>query len=228
MNEQEIKFEIYKRIYQSRDLELQFFWQRAVFLSAFLFIAYTAYGTFQMKLFFISSNQISYLGTDITNLISIFICFCGYVLSIFWVLMFKGSKNSYEAYEKMLDDFVEAQMIFNNKCNSSKNIKKEFFLPANLDLNNSKDNFFSLKEYRYSLSKINISLGYFSMFIFFVLSIFHLLAIPKFIKNILNFINNIFYNCDIFKCTAFVCIVIFIGFLCYLPFIISRNFRQKK
>ncbi|MWV63174.1 hypothetical protein DCO58_00260 [Helicobacter saguini] len=158
------ELEVWKRLWASRDFELQHFWQRSIFLTAFLVLGFTAYGSFQgvfLGKFFENKIVLDSKEFVICNLISIFLCCVNAVLSMLWIMMTKGSKNAYEVYENALESILIPYALkrANVKLNSS-NVSKS---PCILKLN----------AYRYSVSKINIFLGVFSLFIFSLLGGFH-------------------------------------------------------
>lgn len=176
------ELEVWKRLWQSRDFELSHFWQRSVFLTAFIVLGFTTYGVFQGfawdKLLndellnnnkITNFNQLFYLLQDNPlfipyNMISIFLCFIVLVLSILWIMMAKGSKNVYEVQECAL------------KKTKNKILKKAY---VELKNNCKKTNscICSSKGYRYSVSRINVFLGIFSVIIFTFLTLIHLILL---------------------------------------------------
>ncbi|CZE46673.1 hypothetical protein [Campylobacter geochelonis] len=173
----DIRLEILKRLWQSRDFEISHLWQRSVFLGAYLILTYTAYGSFQLKLFQTENNSFLYLCDNITNWISIAICFVGLVVSSLWIMMAKGSKNVYECYEKAVRKYEN---------NHFKKFLPDYLTPDCQNKNPLDGTQVNLGEHkltkcdtllggeRYSLSKINIMVGIVSSVIFTLLIVVHM------------------------------------------------------
>lgn len=162
------ELEAWKRLWVSRDFEIQHFWQRSLFLSGFLLLSFTAYGGLQgifLGKFFENKICLDSIEFEIYNLISIFLCVVCCILSVLWIMMTKGAKNAYEAQENALITRT-----------TNETLKKAY-----VDLNSFSQEFESpcilnTKAYRYSVSKINIFLGIFSLFIFMMLCALHLIC----------------------------------------------------
>lgn len=95
--------EVYNRLWASRDFELTTFWQRSIFLGAFLTLSYTGYGALCLKLLKTESVGLSWWAG---NLFAIGIACFGMILSALWILMAKGSKAWYEWQEAAISAFV--------------------------------------------------------------------------------------------------------------------------
>ena len=96
--------EIYKGFWKCRDFELAHFWQRAIFLSAFLLACYAGYGSFIVHC---ATTETLRLSFAVINDIAVVVCVVGLVLSLMWIMMAKGSKAWYEHYEAAINAFVD-------------------------------------------------------------------------------------------------------------------------
>lgn len=190
------ELEVWKRLWQSRDFELQHFWQRSIFLTAFLVLGFTAYGSFQgvfLGKFFenkivldsekvtIDSDKISLdskkVATDKDKIhldsmkfmiYNLISIFLCCVNAVLSILWIMMTKGSKNAYE-VYENALESNDIHYG-------LKKAYI---KLDSNKSATNscILSTKAYRYSVSQINIFLGIFSLCIFSFLCIVHLVFI---------------------------------------------------
>lgn len=95
--------EVYNRLWASRDFELTTFWQRSIFLGAFLTLSYTGYGALCLK--FLKPESVGAFWQT-GNLFAIGIACFGMILSALWILMAKGSKAWYEWQETAISAFV--------------------------------------------------------------------------------------------------------------------------
>ncbi len=96
---------IYESLWRCRDFEISHLWQRSIFLTAFLVLAYTGYGFVLMKICDqIETQQTSQIGLGFRylNIIGFILALIGIRLSILWIMMGKGSKAWYERYEQTL------------------------------------------------------------------------------------------------------------------------------
>lgn len=172
-NTNDYELEVWKRLWASRDFELQYFWQRSVFLTAFLVLGITAYGTFQgafiSKIFEGKIGLSNKFFMNIYSLVSIFLCFINIFLSILRIMMTKGSKNAYEVYESALESNIADNPAKNNILKSAY---------VKLDSKNNNDTnacIFNTDACRYSVSRINIALGIFSLCMFLFLTVSHII-----------------------------------------------------
>ncbi len=192
------KLEKYKILYQAYADEIKNLWQRSIFLGAFMTLAWGGYGALQLKVFDESFKfDLKY------SLMSIGLCAVIIVLSLLWIAMAKGSKFVQEAHEwHILENFKFDE--------TEKDIKKLFcklddYEYSNFDTSQDIQNWCmnsnlstdlllwdTLKAYRYSPSKINVALGWFSFIASFVLLNFHLLLdkVKDNIKFLLSFIQS--------------------------------------
>lgn len=177
-NEKMYKLEVYNALYKAYADEIRNLWQRSIFLGAFMTLAWGGYGALQLKAIEKSlQNSYAY------HYASLGLCFVIMILSLLWVAMAKGSKFVQEAHERHINDleFDKVEKIATKNCN------RRLFChlgnynnpPNNDDINKPMEvnsNLFfggDLKPYRYSPSKINITLGCFSFLLAFLLTIIH-------------------------------------------------------
>lgn len=184
--------EKYKILYEAYANEIKNLWQRSIFLGAFMVLVWTAYGALQLK-FIEKFSEIENLSCTTLNLnayhcASFGLCFVIIALSLLWIAMAKGSKFVQEAHEW--------HILNNNKVKISNTAKNLFCNLQDYEYPNKQNNeiseeyrkmnknlystfFFkgALRAYRYSPSKINIALGWFSAVVAFVLSIVHIVML---------------------------------------------------
>lgn len=164
--------DFYSLLWKCRDFELKHLWQRSIFLTAFIVLCFTGYGSLLLKMFEIH-NYISNTFLLI-NFLAICVSFVGCIISILWIMMSKASKSWYEHYENAIFAFTNSEEY------------KDFFESGLFGLNaediegykepNFNDSIFSTKAGAYSVSKINIALGQLLLLIWFLLLLFHSLV----------------------------------------------------
>ena len=92
---------IYESLWRGRDFELSHLWQRSIFLTAFIVLAYTGYGFVVMQICEkIFQDNLDSLGFIYLNILGLIIALAGVVLSVLWIMMGKGSKAWYERDRK--------------------------------------------------------------------------------------------------------------------------------
>lgn len=162
------KLEMYKILYQAYADEIRNLWQRSVFLGAFMTLAWGGYGALQLKTLDKEFEfSLSYC------LMSIGLCGVIIVLSLLWIAMAKGSKFVQEAHEAHIHKFNAISALY---CDLNKYEKGEYDTNSNT---HEKNSCCPLKAYRFSPSKINIILGWLSLFIAFTLFEFHCLMFSE-------------------------------------------------
>lgn len=186
----------YKRLKECRDFEISHLWQRSIFLATFFLAIITSYGTFVYHSFvkttyveiteivnnkevkyFVSSeyytsnkdfNEFKCWETKKNHTIALFLSTLGIIFSLLWIFMGKGSKFWVESYECAVDfyecdhDNVGSLIQFHPHHGYIDNYKPQDPCP------------FSTKGYRYSVSKVNIFIGIFSLIFFLGFSGLHL------------------------------------------------------
>lgn len=137
--------EIRKELYQLRNFEISNLWQRSIFLSALIVLSFTGYGSMVSELI---------KGNDENKLIVNFICICiatfGFILSIIWIKMAKGSKAWYEVYEEKIKDIENEKDL---------NIDPKYKYDSKCQVRDLDHNLFKTNPGQYSASKINILIG---------------------------------------------------------------------
>lgn len=104
MDEGKISYKsIYNGYWECRDFELQHFWQRSVFLTAFLIACFAGYGGLVVAA--LECANLSVQKLTLVNGIGFAISLVGIVLSLLWIMMAKGSKAWYERWENAIDAF---------------------------------------------------------------------------------------------------------------------------
>ncbi|TLD80849.1 hypothetical protein LS68_005060 [Helicobacter sp. MIT 05-5293] len=150
------KEDLTKYIWEAHNFEIKNLWQRSILLVPLIVMAFTAMGILQLKIIDdITKSKDEYIPLLCAEL---FVCNVGAILSLFWVALAKASKFIQEAHEEHLKDYLGNEKAY-----------------CNLDDYNKDFCFFSLKPYRFSPSKINIALGWFSASIFVYVFIINLL-----------------------------------------------------
>ena len=168
---------VYKELWKGREFELTHLWQRSVYVVTFMIAVATAYGTVLLKIVFpdtdiSDSQQINFCsGTELQQKILIGLTCLGSVFSMLYTMMAKGSKYWYERYEAGIQHFTTGDY--------AKEIKRyDSSIPCHGNLPKGEkdklsDNPLSPLAGRYSVSKVNISIGIVSLFIWGLLTIIH-------------------------------------------------------
>ena len=171
--------EVYKRLLETRDFELTTFWQRSIFLGTFLSLSYTGYGALGLKLLEAKGGEAIW---QVGNLFAIVIACFGIIVSALWILMAKGSKLWYEwqetaivafthdlapdsAFDKSVREMVAFKIGWTAEFdNRWREIKKDKFL-------------FSPNGGPFSVSKVTICIGQFSLMGWILVGAFHLMVL---------------------------------------------------
>ena len=157
--------EIHETLWRCRDFELSHLWQRSIFLSAFLILCFTGYGSLLM-LMFEKPNLIEY-----ANLLAYAIGILGLVFSCLWIMMGKGSKAWYERYENAISAFECQSKYITSAVNHiggflNKNIRGYEKPTINKCLLSGVGG-------AYSPSRINIAIGQITLFIWATIILLH-------------------------------------------------------
>lgn len=164
------------RLYGCRDIEIKNLWQRSVFLSVFLTLCFSGYGFFISKIIEDNNKHLTYINY---NMYCLGLSVIGIIFSILWIFMAKSSKAWIEIYEikiRFFEDVFCCHFI-PELGRMGGNLKHSKYLQ---ELKNDKlidNSIFSLKGGTYSPSKINISIGIFSLIIWMFISIIHFSAV---------------------------------------------------
>ena len=154
------------------DTELQLFWQRSVFVSAFLVLILTGYGALLIRI--VESKDIKtvvdLLSNTLLNSLASVLCTVGIIMSYIWFRIARGSKGTYQAVEGK---------IYSSKYQISETLQK-YMDRKDLWLNSefySSEDSFNFDQGPYSPTKLNIILIFFFMVLFSVLLFVHLMAL---------------------------------------------------
>lgn len=165
-------YEVYETLWKCRDLEIEHYWHRIVFMTAFMLGCFTAYGGWMSIVLDKDSKVFFALG----NGIAFYITLIGIVMSLLWIMMAKGSKAWYEEYEHLIEAFASGK---NRNIFFRKEIQKyvgleywNFPCLKEADIN---DFLWSTKAGSYSVSKIGIAIGHVAFIIWATLAITHLI-----------------------------------------------------
>ena len=213
-----LHIENWKMAWEKRDFELSHLWQRSIFITTFIILVYTGYGAIWLNVLKSDINsfqtinitaenydsemldntnknyQYKYNSNNdnlfmVSNCISIFIAILGYILSLLYIMMGKGSKYWYECYENLIVDIIEPKMQNEEGENKLYTMCKLWECEPS-----DKDKFLlSRNAGKFSVSKINILLGQISALVWFIILLMHitLLIYPKLFNFI--FLNGIKY-----------------------------------
>lgn len=163
--------DIYATLWRCRDFELSHLWQRSVFLTAFLLLAYTGYGfcVFTQITLDANTSQGAYTTIVIIGLLNLFV---GMLLSQLWIMMGKASKAWYERYEQAIYELEHDNQFTMSVVTDVMKIKK--VMHGNLPLPSPCDrNLFTTNAGAFSPSRINIFIGQLSWALLFFAYVGH-------------------------------------------------------
>ena len=154
------------------DTELQLFWQRSVFVSAFLVLILTVYGALLIKIVELHSikNIPMLLSDSLFNSLASVISTMGIIVSYIWFRIARGAKGTYEAVESRI--YTPEQGVIDKM--------KKYANDLNLDLRSEfykTEDVFKLDRGPYSPSKLNIIFVFFFLVLFSMLLTLHLIAL---------------------------------------------------
>lgn len=160
--------DVYKTFWKCRDLEIQHYWHRIVFMTAFLLGCFTAYGGW----IGIAVKERGAMPFVVGNGVGFCIALIGIVCSLLWIMMAKGSKAWYEEYEHLIEAFVEVKVFFESDVHNYVGLEYYDFpriRPADVN-----DFLWSTKAGAYSVSKIGVAIGHITVTIWGVIGFVHL------------------------------------------------------
>lgn len=170
----------YDRIWACRDFELSHLWQRSIFLTAFLVLIFTGYGTLWINA--LTSNYEDRI--IIFHIVSLVISMLGIIFSTLWVFMGKGSKYWYEVYEDRIselekNDYTECIKNCEEYCDPDciKNCSKFHQVQGFGIFTEEKNCFWGRKAFQYSVSGINIVIGQIMTILWSLVLLFHVVYI---------------------------------------------------
>lgn len=161
--------ELRESFYRLRDFEISNLWQRSIFLSALLVLFFSAYGFLVSKLLEEGSTN-----TILYNEISAVLALFATSFSIIWIMMAKGSKVWYEVYERKICKIEQE---------SDLQIAKEYQMGADIKPWDLDASIWTNKAGSYSVSKLNIVIGRFLLYIWLSIFVFHWLFILDILLN---------------------------------------------
>lgn len=151
--------EIRDTFYHLRDFEISNLWQRSLFLSAFLVLLFTIYGNLVSNMF-----KGDYENRLVLSEICCGLALAGFVFSLIWIMMGKGSKAWYEIYERRICEIEEEDDL---------GIPEKYRMGASTSPREFDGNIFTNKAGKYSLSKLNIMIGHVLAIIWFIILVVH-------------------------------------------------------
>lgn len=175
------KLKSYELLYKAYADEIKNLWKRSIFLGTFMVLVWTGYGALQLKFIEKCADNAPFS----YHLVSLGLCAVIIVLSLLWVAMAKGSKFVQEAHERHIQRYMRKQ-----KCRLFCNLNTYEKI---LNKNMCGDLVFcgTLKACRYSPSKINIALGWLSLFVSACLAVIHIYSFWDKIKTKIPFLKNV-------------------------------------
>lgn len=160
---------LYEQFWKCRDLEIEHYWHRMVFMTAFLLACFAGYGGLLVA--FIDSEKCT-MPFRMANGVLFSLSIVGIVVSCLWLMMSKGSKAWYEEYEHLIALFMkERHKCFQRKCR--KYVTMNYRQIQSLEGADLNDFMWSTKAGRYSVSKVGIAVGHLTLCIWTVLAIGH-------------------------------------------------------
>ena len=163
--------DIHQTFWRCRDFELSNLWQRSIFLTAFLVLCFTAYGSVLSKIVDSLEKIEAYL---ILNIIGYVLSILGVIFSIMWIKMSKGSKAWYEVYESAIGA-IESDKGYTTK--EAKEIGGFAYNTLSKYKGLKIDNhIFSGKAGEYSVSKLNIGIGQVFLVVWLAIGLGHTIA----------------------------------------------------
>lgn len=151
--------EIRDTFYHLRDFEISNLWQRSLFLSAFLVLLFTIYGNLVSNMF-----KGDYENRLVLSEICCGLALAGFVFSLIWIMMGKGSKAWYEIYERRICEIEEEDDL---------GIPEKYRMGASTSPREFDGNIFTNKAGKYSPSKLNIMIGHVLAIIWFIILVVH-------------------------------------------------------
>ncbi len=167
-------YEVYETFWKCRDLEIEHYWHRIVFMTAFMLGCFTAYGGW-MAIALDKDSKVSFV---LGNGIAFYVALIGIVMSLLWVMMAKGSKAWYEEYEHLINAFATGKnkdTFFRKEIQNY--IGLEYWNFPCLEKADINDFLWSTKAGSYSVSKIGIAIGHLAFTIWVTLAIIHLIVV---------------------------------------------------
>lgn len=160
--------DIYDTLWRCRDFEINHLWQRSVFLTAFLVLCFTGYGSALSKLADSLEKDTIFISVSI-------VCFAlsllGITFSIMWIKMGKSSKAWYEIYEHAIKAIETDKVYATRKARDIGGFGyKRLKGFEDIELSNG---IFNGLAGRFSPSKINIGIGQVFLITWLIIGVCH-------------------------------------------------------
>lgn len=150
--------DVYSSLWRCRDFELSHLWQRSIFLTTFLVMSFTGYGSMLLRVCEYITDDNKCIPFCILNIAGLCIALLGIVLSALWIMMGKGSKAWYEKYENALYHIERNEKY--SKAIVANDMDDEMLMHGSLSAANPLDtSLFTTNAGRFSVSRINIAIG---------------------------------------------------------------------
>ena len=150
--------DVYSSLWRCRDFELSHLWQRSIFLTTFLVMSFTGYGSMLLRVCEYITDDNKCIPFCILNIAGLCISLLGIVLSALWIMMGKGSKAWYEKYENALYHIERNEKY--SKAIVANDMDDEMLMHGSLPAANPLDtSLFTTNAGRFSVSRINIAIG---------------------------------------------------------------------
>ena len=160
---------LYRCFWKCRDLEIQHYWHRMVFMTAFLLACFAGYGGLLVAVIGQDGQKIPFV---VANGMLFAVSLVGIVVSCLWLMMSKGSKAWYEEYEHLISAF---QDVIRTKLDEPERpfLTMDYSSIDEMPTADLNDFLWSTKAGRYSVSKVGIAVGHVSVVIWVGLAILH-------------------------------------------------------
>ena len=201
--------DIYKGLWECRDFELEHYWQRAVFLTAFLLACYAGYGTLIIQCVTAEKMQLPF---QAVNGVAFVICMVGVLLSLLWIMMAKGSKAWYEKYESAISAFVERYKEKGAFEDDLGEIAGFGIMWCDEFVSQTRSDWlWNAFGGRYSVSRINVAIGHLSTLIWTGLVLLHISVIKSGVGSFaeLGILHWFFSNVSIMCACAVIALLLF-------------------
>ena len=207
--------DVYNQLWSNRDLEIKHVWQRAIFLTAFLIACFAGYGGLVLAVITPGKSVIS---PATANGIAFVIAIVGLIFSLLWVMLAKGSKMWYENYENAIEafrvSFVSTPLHANvdafdqgvDKIAGINLSDVTGFVPPT-----TSDWIWSTNGGRFSVSRINVFVGQFSLLIWSTLLIAHIAIAKVGAKTLseVSWVKSLLTNWEVMSAFAVVTLLVF-------------------
>lgn len=150
--------DVYSSLWRCRDFELSHLWQRSIFLTTFLVMSFTGYGSMLLRVCEYITDDNKCIPFCILNIAGLCIALLGIVLSALWIMMGKGSKAWYEKYGNALYHIERNEKY--SKAIVANDMDDEMLMHGSLPAANPLDtSLFTTNAGRFLVSRINIAIG---------------------------------------------------------------------